>query len=210
MVSTPPLLYAQVMASKTSVSSLARRSLTTSNVSLLTARRAYSHFPPTRRRCLLQQSRHNCLLISRRTFSTTPCRGRADVDVSLDPLQQDRESDEVHVCIVGGGMSSGTLPWKHANVSQDPPASAQPFASNKLPTKPGTKTFEFFFLRKQASWALTLSPAMSSNRPPSTNCSLTGITQTTRLDSNMLPRPLMIKCGFLPRTALYQFPRLRR
>ena len=98
-----------VMASKTSVSSLARRSLTTSNVLVLTARRAYSHFPPTRRRCLLQQSRHDCLLIRRKNFSTTPWRRLADVDDSFDPLQQDRESDEVDVCIVGGGMSYGTL-----------------------------------------------------------------------------------------------------
>lgn len=98
-----------VMASKTSVSSLARKSLTTSNILVLTVRRAYSHFPPTRRRRLLQQSRHDCPLIRRKTFSTTPRQGLADVDDSFDPLQQDRESDEVDVCIVGGGTSYGTL-----------------------------------------------------------------------------------------------------
>lgn len=91
------------MPSKGAVSFIATRSLTTSNVFALTSRRAYSHFPPTRRRCPLQQSRTNCLLIGRRTFSTTPWRGLADVDESFDPREQDRESDEVDVCIVGGG-----------------------------------------------------------------------------------------------------------
>lgn len=139
----PPCIL--TMPSKTPVSSLARRTLATSKVYLLPTRRAYSHFPPTRRRCLLQQSRHNCLLINRGTFSTTPWRGLADVDASFDPRERDRESDEVDVCIVGGGMSFGTLPSGHAHVLQDPPASAQPFASNRSPTKPETKISEFFF-----------------------------------------------------------------
>ena len=198
------------MASKTlPVSSLAKRSLT-AFITGLTAPRAYSHFPPTRRRCLLQQSKRNCLLINKRTFATTPWRRFADVDDSFDPLQQDRESDEVDVCIVGGGISSGTLFLQHANVSQDPPASAQPFASSRLRMKPEMKTSESFFLRKQASWALTSSPAMSSNRPPSMSCSLTGTIQTTRHVLKMLHRLLMIRCGSLPRTALYRSPRLRR
>ena len=101
--------FVEVMLSKTPVSSLAKISLSTSNVFLLTARRAYSHFPPTRRRYLLQQSRHNFPLTGRRSFSITPWRGFADVDESFDPRQQDRESDEVDVCIVGGGMPSTTL-----------------------------------------------------------------------------------------------------
>ena len=99
------------MASKNSLNSLntlARTSLTTSNVFLLTTRRAYSYFPPTRRRCLLQQSRPNSFFITARYFSNTPRRGLADVDDSFDPRQQDRESDEVDVCIVGGGMPSDT------------------------------------------------------------------------------------------------------
>lgn len=146
------LLCIITMASKTSVSFLGRRSLTTLNVSAPTTRRAYSHFPPTRRRrCLLQQSRSNCLLISRRTLSTTPWRRFADIDDSFDPREQERESDNVDVCIVGGGMSCGSPPLKHANALQDLPASAQPFASNRSPTKPATKPSEFFFSRKQAS-----------------------------------------------------------
>lgn len=198
------------MHSKTPVASLPRRSLNISNFFVPTTRRAYSHFPPARRRCLLQQSRPNCLLLSRRTLSTTPWRRLADVDDSYDPRGQERESDEVDVCIVGGGMSCGSPPLKHAHVLQDPPALVQPFASNRLPTKPETKTFGFFFSRKQASWALTSSPAMSSNRPPSTNCSPAGMIRTTRHVSNMRPRLLMIRCASLPRIALYRSPLLRR
>ncbi|KAL9126909.1 MAG: hypothetical protein Q9217_004123, partial [Psora testacea] len=59
--------------------------------------RSYSYFPPTRRRYLLQQPNRDCL------FSTSPQARFADVDNSFDPRQQDRESDEVDVCIVGGG-----------------------------------------------------------------------------------------------------------
>lgn len=40
----------------------------------------------------------------RRAISTTPLRKFADVDESLDPRLQFRESDEVDVCIVGGGQ----------------------------------------------------------------------------------------------------------
>lgn len=146
-----PCIIIMPLPSKGPVSSLARRSLATLNGFGLSTRRAYSHFPPTRRRCLLRHLRPNCLLISRRSFSTTPSRGFADVDDSFDPREQDRESDEVDVCIVGGGISCGTPLWKHANISQDPPASAQPFVSNRSPTKLETKTSEFFFWRKQAS-----------------------------------------------------------
>ena len=45
----------------------------------------------------------NTPLTQRRTFSATALRSRADVGDVLDPRQQDRESDEVDVCIVGGG-----------------------------------------------------------------------------------------------------------
>jgi len=40
----------------------------------------------------------------RRALSTTPRRRFADVDDSFDPRLQYRESDEVDVCIVGGGQ----------------------------------------------------------------------------------------------------------
>src|SRR6266536_1942819 len=43
------------------------------------------------------------LLYTNRGFSTTPRPRYADGDESFDPRLQDRESDEVDVCIVGGG-----------------------------------------------------------------------------------------------------------
>lgn len=200
------------MPSKIPVSSLTGRGLTVSHVSLPITRRAYSHFPPTRRRrCLLQQARSNCLLAIRRTLSTTPRRCLADIDDSFDPREQERESDEVDVCIVGGGMSGCNPPLGFAeSVSQDLPASAQLFASNKSPMKRETKTSGFCFSRSQVNWALTSSPVMSSNRLPSTSYFLTGTTRITHRVSKTLLQLLMIRCAFSPKTALYQFPHLRR
>ena len=82
---------------------LAKRRLTTPTVLLQIPKRARSHFPPARRRCLLQQWMPNGPLTQRRSFSATALRSRADVGDVLDPRQQDRESDVVDVCIVGGG-----------------------------------------------------------------------------------------------------------
>ena len=45
------------------------------------------------------------LLPQARAFGTTRPRRMADVDESFDPASIDRESDEVDVCIVGGGKS---------------------------------------------------------------------------------------------------------
>ena len=200
------------MPPKISVSSLTRRSLTVPHVSPTITRRAYSHFPPTRRRrCFPQQARSNCLLIIRRTLSNTPRRCLADIDDSFDPREQERESDEVDVCIVGGGMSGCNPPLGFAKSdSQDPPASAQPFASNRSPMKRETKTSGFCFSRNQVNSALTCSPGMSSNRLPSTNCFLTGMIRITHHVSKMLLRQLMIRCAFLRKIALYQSPHLRR
>ena len=65
--------------------------------------RVYSHFPPTRRRFLLQRSRISSRPTSSRPFSTSSPQSLAEVRESFDPSAQDRESDEVDVCIVGGG-----------------------------------------------------------------------------------------------------------
>ena len=83
--------------------SLAKRRLATPIVHLQIPKRARSHFPPARRRCLLQQWMPNVTLTQRRTFSATALRSHADVGDVFDPREQDRESDEVDVCIVGGG-----------------------------------------------------------------------------------------------------------
>lgn len=55
-------------------------------------------------RCLLRGYRPASITAGqRRAFTTTIHRRFASVDDSLDVLHQDRESDEVDVCIVGGG-----------------------------------------------------------------------------------------------------------
>lgn len=82
---------------------LANRRLTTSTGLLQIPKRARSHFPPARRRCLLQQCMPNAPLTQRKFFSATALRPRAETKNVFDPRQQDRESDEVDVCIVGGG-----------------------------------------------------------------------------------------------------------
>ena len=45
---------------------------------------------------------------TQRALTTASVQKFADVDSSFDPRQQDRESDEVDVCIVGGGTSIKT------------------------------------------------------------------------------------------------------
>ncbi|KAK3381602.1 hypothetical protein B0H63DRAFT_397360 [Podospora didyma] len=50
-----------------------------------------------------RQSHSPVVLQPRRLLSTTPSRLYADVDEAFDPKSIDRESDEVDVCIVGGG-----------------------------------------------------------------------------------------------------------
>ncbi|MCJ1431399.1 hypothetical protein MMC27_000751 [Xylographa pallens] len=67
------------------------------------ATRRYSYFAPARRRCLYDRRRPFNPAITRNAFSTTSQQRFADVDETFDPRQQDRESDEVDVCIVGGG-----------------------------------------------------------------------------------------------------------
>ena len=91
------------MRSRVPEISLAKRRLTTPTVLLQIPKRAHSHFPPPRRRGLLEQWIPNAPLTQRRTLSATALRSRADVGDVSDPRQQDRESDEVDVCIVGGG-----------------------------------------------------------------------------------------------------------
>ncbi|KAL8653531.1 MAG: hypothetical protein Q9210_002038 [Variospora velana] len=69
----------------------------------LGACRPHSCFPPARRRLLLQSPRRARLAVTPRSFTASHFRRLADVNSTLDPRQQDRESDEVDVCIVGGG-----------------------------------------------------------------------------------------------------------
>ncbi|MCJ1312655.1 hypothetical protein MMC25_006330 [Agyrium rufum] len=66
--------------------------------------RTYTAFSPARRRFTLQGGRRwRAVQKNRPSQSTAISRGLASVDDSFDPRQQDRESDEVDVCIIGGG-----------------------------------------------------------------------------------------------------------
>ncbi|KAL8868689.1 MAG: hypothetical protein Q9174_004826, partial [Haloplaca sp. 1 TL-2023] len=67
------------------------------------ATRPHSWFPPARRRLLFQARNRAIHSTTTRPFSVAQPRKFADVDDSFDPRRQDRESDDVDVCIVGGG-----------------------------------------------------------------------------------------------------------
>ena len=92
------------MASKAVALPVTRRGLSTLHSPIPIVARAFSHFPPARRRYLFQ-SRPKPLSTGTRAFSASPLRPLAAVDDTFDPRQQDRESDEVDVCIVGGGIA---------------------------------------------------------------------------------------------------------
>ena len=97
------------MASSYRVAPLARRPIIESILSGRATSRAHSHFSPARRRCLLMKSKPNCLPSNTRNFSATLWRRLADVDDTFNPGQQDRESDQVDVCVIGGGKHSSHL-----------------------------------------------------------------------------------------------------
>ena len=85
--------------------SIPRTTTCAPQVALHCVRRAYSHFPPARRRRLLQECRASPARKDKRTFIAATKQRYADNDLSSSYRQQDRESDAVDVCIVGGGKS---------------------------------------------------------------------------------------------------------
>ena len=91
------------MASKSPCLALVRRVSALDSQFWGTAIRRYSYFAPARRRDLYERRKPISPVFSKRSFSNTSQQRLADVDESFDPRQQDRESDEVDVCIVGGG-----------------------------------------------------------------------------------------------------------
>ena len=91
------------MAANAAKSSVLRGRVFLHNAPSKLTSRAYSYFAPARRRCVYGSRRPDILACGMRTLSTTSRRYLANVKEMLDPRQQDRESDEVDVCIVGGG-----------------------------------------------------------------------------------------------------------
>src|SRR4051794_20872738 len=90
------------MASRILPASVARRGLSSIHSPRI-APRIFTHATRHARRPL--DSYRPALRVAgqRRAISSTARRTFADVDDSFDPRQQERESDEVDVCIVGGG-----------------------------------------------------------------------------------------------------------
>jgi len=83
---------------------LIRRTTVFDKQCLRLASRRYLQFAPARRRYVYEQRRLSVIPYNR-CFSTMPRRRLASVEErAIDPRQLDRESDEVDVCIVGGGM----------------------------------------------------------------------------------------------------------
>ena len=98
-----------MMASKSICSPLIGRASLFESQCLKLASRRYIHFAPARRRYIYERKR---LLVPpyNRCFSTTHRRRLASVEErAIDPRQLDRESDEVDVCIVGGGVCHDDL-----------------------------------------------------------------------------------------------------
>ncbi|KAF2016151.1 hypothetical protein BU24DRAFT_450740 [Aaosphaeria arxii CBS 175.79] len=93
------------MASRSIPTSLLRRVVSTPQSHRIASSRILARVPKSCRNPL--QAYHPALRIAgqRRTISSTARRRLADVDDAFDPRQQERESDEVDVCIVGGGPS---------------------------------------------------------------------------------------------------------
>ncbi|KAK3049393.1 hypothetical protein LTR09_009312 [Extremus antarcticus] len=80
------------------------RALHTTRTSITTSRLLPATAATTTSRCLLRGYRPASITAGqRRAFSNTIRRRFATVDDSLETLHQDRESDQVDVCIVGGG-----------------------------------------------------------------------------------------------------------
>ena len=91
------------MSNKLSAPALFGRPLATPFSKYLGATRPHSWFPPARRRLLFQARKPAAHSTATRSFSVAQPRKFADVDDSFDPRRQDRESDNVDICIVGGG-----------------------------------------------------------------------------------------------------------
>ena len=144
------------MATKVSTNAVVRNAFIAPTSQHLKACKPHSWFPPSRRRTLLQRPRRVSPASATKSFTTSCLRKFADVDDSFDPRQQDRESDEVDVCIVGGGMLRfHGVPHFDVDGTQVPLDSALQFESSSWPRRQVTKIFEWSYSKKLASWVTT-------------------------------------------------------
>ena len=107
---TNNLCVCAIMAAKQVARPFVRHSLTFSasqHISRPVALQCpFDHFPARRRLSQYRPARSAFIAGQRRAFSGTVRTRYATVEDSVDPRDQPRESDEVDVCIVGGGMST--------------------------------------------------------------------------------------------------------
>jgi hypothetical protein len=100
----------RIMATKRITRPLVKQTLALSSsqhISRLAALRCPFYFFPTRRRFSQHSPARPAFIAGqRRAFSKTLRTRYATVEDSIDPRDQPRESDEVDVCIVGGGTST--------------------------------------------------------------------------------------------------------
>jgi hypothetical protein len=81
------------------------------HISRPVALRRHFNFSPARRRLSqCRPARPTFIARQRRPFSNTLRTRYASLEDSIDPRDQPRESDEVDVCIVGGGMFTAPRP----------------------------------------------------------------------------------------------------
>ncbi|KAL9024883.1 MAG: hypothetical protein Q9196_006190 [Gyalolechia fulgens] len=107
------------MSSKLSTLPAVKNSVAAPPTQYLTALRPHSWFPPARRRFLFQRPRRTPLPPAKRSFTTLPLRRFAHVDHAFDPRQQECESDEVDVCIVGGGPAGLSAAIRLKQIAND-------------------------------------------------------------------------------------------
>ena len=91
------------MSVRGSYSFIAQRALGSECLCTRSATRAIPRSILSNQRSLYQRGPRKTVTAGKRAFTTTARRKLAAPDESFDPRQQDRESDQVDVCIVGGG-----------------------------------------------------------------------------------------------------------
>lgn len=114
----------------TSTARALRRGLSTSSRRLGTAPKStFRRQLPASQRCLHYRAPAPApkQLSNRRAFSISAPRRFASVEDDFDPKCQDRESDQVDVCIVGGGKVATTSSHPPSLMSQAPLDSALQF-----------------------------------------------------------------------------------
>ncbi len=99
----------KTMASRAPCLSIARRALFTESTAARASITCRANRALSNRNHATAGPRSRQIAASNRAFSTSTYRRRASEDPAFDPRQQEREVDQVDVCIVGGGTSSTVL-----------------------------------------------------------------------------------------------------